>query len=115
MRKLRPVALALLVALELSPDLTFTNIAGRINTSIRIQEQPQDCHNYGTLLSFTHDEATDTKQAPKTNCTPAKLTAALVYMQKSRVAHTLKDLEKHLPSVAQINGMQVKGIVANFL
>jgi hypothetical protein len=25
------------------------------------------------------------------------------------VCHTIKDLEKHLPSVAQINGMQVKG------
>jgi hypothetical protein len=53
------------------------------------------------------------KQAPKTNCTPAKLTAALTYMQKSRVAHTIKDLEKHLPSVAQINGMQVKGTAAS--
>ena len=62
----------------------------------------------------SHAKTANTKQAPKTNCTPAKLTAALTYMQKSRVAHTLKDLEKHLPSVAQINGMQVKGIVATF-
>ena len=65
------------------------------------------------IPSVAREEATDTKQAPKTNCTPAKLIAALTYMQKSRVAHTLKDLEKHLPSVAQINGMQVKGIVAS--
>jgi hypothetical protein len=50
-----------------------------------------------------------TSQAPKTNCTPAKLAAALTYIQKSRACHTIKDLEKHLPSVAQINGMQVKG------
>ncbi|KAM0690361.1 hypothetical protein Q7P36_009128 [Cladosporium allicinum] len=49
--------------------------------------------------------------APKTNCTPAKLSAALAYIQKSRVCHTIKDLEKHLPSVAQINGMQVKDYV----
>lgn len=37
------------------------------------------------------------------------MAAALAYLQKSRVAHTLKDLEKSLPSAAQVNGMQVKG------
>jgi hypothetical protein len=66
-----------------------------------------------TDLAFTQQTIANDKQAPKTNCTPAKLTAALTYMQKSRVAHTIKDLEKHLPSVAQINGMQVKGMAAS--
>ncbi|KAM0721923.1 hypothetical protein Q7P37_002848 [Cladosporium fusiforme] len=49
--------------------------------------------------------------APKTNCAPAKLAAALAYLQKSRVAHTIKDLEKNLPSATQINGMQVKDYI----
>jgi len=48
-------------------------------------------------------------QAPKVNCNPLKLTNIVTYFQKSRVAHNIKDLEKHLPSVASINGMQVKG------
>jgi hypothetical protein len=64
-------------------------------------------------LAIIRRPIANNKQAPKTNCTPAKLTAALTYMQKSRVAHTIKDLEKHLPSVAQINGMQVKGIATS--
>jgi hypothetical protein len=34
--------------------------------------------------------------------------AILDWIQKSGVAHTIKDLEKHLPSVASINGMAVK-------
>ncbi|KAK5173701.1 uncharacterized protein LTR77_002382 [Saxophila tyrrhenica] len=46
--------------------------------------------------------------APKVNCNPLKLSNIVTYFQKSRVAHTLKDLEKALPSVASINGMQVK-------
>jgi len=43
------------------------------------------------------------------NCNPQKLTSIIAYLQKSRTAHNIKDLEKHLPSVASINGMQVKG------
>jgi hypothetical protein len=54
-----PVALALLIAIQLSLDLTFTNIAGRISTSTQTQEQPQNCHNHGTVLFFTRDEATN--------------------------------------------------------
>ncbi|KAK5122452.1 hypothetical protein LTR85_004036 [Meristemomyces frigidus] len=46
--------------------------------------------------------------APKVNCNPLKLASIVTYFQKSRVAHNIKDLEKHLPSVASINGMQVK-------
>ncbi|KAK3072154.1 hypothetical protein LTR53_007347 [Teratosphaeriaceae sp. CCFEE 6253] len=46
--------------------------------------------------------------APKITCNPLKLASALAYIQKSRVAHSIKDLEKHLPSVASINGMQLK-------
>ena len=42
-------------------------------------------------------------------CNPLKLTSIITYFQKSRVAHNIKDLEKHLPAVASINGMQVKG------
>jgi len=50
-----------------------------------------------------------TLQAPKANCNPVKLTAIATYFQKSRVAHNIKDLEKHLPSVGSISGMVVKG------
>ncbi|KAK3114727.1 hypothetical protein LTR53_006681 [Teratosphaeriaceae sp. CCFEE 6253] len=46
--------------------------------------------------------------APKITCNPLKLASALAYIQKSRVAHSIKDLEKQLPSVASINGMQLK-------
>ncbi|OQO07631.1 hypothetical protein B0A48_07328 [Cryoendolithus antarcticus] len=49
--------------------------------------------------------------APKTNCNPLKLASILTYIQASRVAHNIKDLEKHLPSVASINGMQVKDYI----
>jgi DNA repair exonuclease SbcCD ATPase subunit len=38
----------------------------------------------------------------------AKQALILAWMQKSCVAHSIKDLEKALPSVASINGMQVK-------
>ncbi|KAK6430735.1 hypothetical protein LTR95_013106 [Oleoguttula sp. CCFEE 5521] len=49
--------------------------------------------------------------APKTNCNALKLASILTYIQTSRVAHNIKDLEKHLPSVASINGMQVKDYI----
>ena len=52
---------------------------------------------------------TDKLQAPKITCNPVKLANIITYLQKSRVAHNIKDLEKHLPSVASINVMQVKG------
>ncbi|KAK3670072.1 hypothetical protein LTR78_010012 [Recurvomyces mirabilis] len=44
----------------------------------------------------------------KLNCNPLKLASLVAYFQKSRVAHSIKDLEKALPSVASINGVQVK-------
>ncbi|TKA26316.1 hypothetical protein B0A50_05095 [Salinomyces thailandicus] len=46
--------------------------------------------------------------APKITCNPIKLANVATYLQKSRVAHNIKDLEKSLPQVASINGMQVK-------
>lgn len=49
-----------------------------------------------------------TVQAPRTNAQPAKQALILAWIQKSGVAHNIKDLEKALPSVASINGMQVK-------
>lgn len=41
----------------------------------------------------------------------AKQALVLEYLRKSRTCHTLKDLEKILPSVASINGMQVKDYI----
>ncbi|KAF2090512.1 meiotic nuclear division protein 1, partial [Saccharata proteae CBS 121410] len=47
-------------------------------------------------------------QAPKSTPPAAKQALILTWIQNSRVAHSIKDLEKALPSVASINGMQVK-------
>lgn len=47
-------------------------------------------------------------QAPKTLPPGAKQLLVLTYLQSSFTVHTLKDLEKALPSVASINSMQVK-------
>lgn len=110
MRKSRSSRSFLAQCLQPFLNLTFASITSAQKITTQNKHQPKSHYNHGTTPSVTREEATDTEQAPKTNCTPAKLTAALTYMQKSRVAHTLKDLEKHLPSVAQINGMQVKGI-----
>ncbi|KAF6235733.1 hypothetical protein HO173_005928 [Letharia columbiana] len=46
--------------------------------------------------------------APKTLPPIAKQNLILTYLHNSRTAHSIKELEKALPSVASINGMQVK-------
>ncbi|KAJ9663417.1 hypothetical protein H2201_005625 [Coniosporium apollinis] len=46
--------------------------------------------------------------APKSTPPAAKQALILTYFRTSGVAHSIKDLEKALPSVASINGMQVK-------
>jgi len=48
------------------------------------------------------------QQAPKTIPNQAKQDNILAYLQSSLTVHSIKDLEKTLPSVAGINGMQVK-------
>ena len=47
-------------------------------------------------------------QAPKTLPPFAKQNLILTYLRSSLTVHTIKDLEKSLPSVASINSMQVK-------
>ncbi|KAI9818042.1 MAG: hypothetical protein M1827_000666 [Pycnora praestabilis] len=46
--------------------------------------------------------------APKTLPPAAKQALILTWFQESATAHSIRDLEKILPSVASINGMQVK-------
>ncbi|KAF2645668.1 meiotic nuclear division protein 1 [Massarina eburnea CBS 473.64] len=46
--------------------------------------------------------------APKIVANPAKQATILAWFHKTAVAHSIKDLEKALPQVAGINGMQVK-------
>ncbi|KAH0548166.1 hypothetical protein GP486_008111 [Trichoglossum hirsutum] len=46
--------------------------------------------------------------APKTLPPAAKQALILNFIQSSRTVHSIKDLEKALPSVASINGLQVK-------
>jgi hypothetical protein len=47
-------------------------------------------------------------QAPKVTATAAKQALILAWFHKTAVAHSIKDLEKAIPSIASINGMQVK-------
>lgn len=47
-------------------------------------------------------------QAPKNSLPGAKQSLVLSYIQHSLTVHSLKELEKALPSVASINSMQVK-------
>ncbi|KAF2109129.1 Mnd1 family-domain-containing protein, partial [Lophiotrema nucula] len=47
-------------------------------------------------------------QAPKVTASSAKLGTILAWFQKSGSAHSIKELEKALPSVGSINSMQVK-------
>ncbi|KAF2749262.1 meiotic nuclear division protein 1 [Sporormia fimetaria CBS 119925] len=46
--------------------------------------------------------------APKVTANAAKQALIVAWFHKTAVAHSIKDLEKALPSVASINGMQVK-------
>ncbi|KAF2474819.1 meiotic nuclear division protein 1, partial [Lindgomyces ingoldianus] len=46
--------------------------------------------------------------APKVTANAAKQALILAWFHKTAIAHSIKDLEKALPSVASINGMQVK-------
>lgn len=50
-------------------------------------------------------------QAPSRSLPAAKLTSCLTWLQNSRTCHTLKELEKALPSAASINGIQVKDYI----
>ena len=47
-------------------------------------------------------------QAPKTQPNPQKAASILTWLHKTAQAHSIKDLEKTLPQVSSINGMQVK-------
>ncbi|RMZ74184.1 c2h2 finger domain [Pyrenophora seminiperda CCB06] len=47
-------------------------------------------------------------QAPKTQPNPQKAASILAWFHKTAQAHSIKDLEKTLPQVSSINGMQVK-------
>lgn len=47
-------------------------------------------------------------QAPKITANAVKQATILAWFHRTAVAHSIKDLEKAIPSVASINGMQVK-------
>ncbi|EOA80689.1 uncharacterized protein SETTUDRAFT_100461, partial [Exserohilum turcica Et28A] len=47
-------------------------------------------------------------QAPKIQPNPQKAASILAWFHKTAQAHSIKDLEKTLPQVSSINGMQVK-------
>ncbi len=53
-------------------------------------------------------------KAPKSGPSQAeKLNRIIKYLRESRTCHTLKELEKSLPSIASINGMAVKDFIKN--
>ncbi|KAI1932168.1 hypothetical protein LOY94_006767 [Ophidiomyces ophidiicola] len=58
------------------------------------------------FLSFS-----DTMGPPKSLPPAAKQALILAHLRSTRTCHTLKDLEKMLPSVASINAMQVKDYI----
>lgn len=47
-------------------------------------------------------------KAPKTQPNPQKAASILAWFHKTAQAHSIKDLEKTLPQVSSVNGMQVK-------
>jgi hypothetical protein len=47
-------------------------------------------------------------KAPKIQPNPQKTASILAWFHKTAQAHSIKDLEKTLPQVSSINGMQVK-------
>ncbi|KAL9528689.1 Meiotic nuclear division protein [Sphaerulina musiva] len=49
--------------------------------------------------------------APKVNCNPQKLATIQSWFRQSKTVWNLKELEKQLPSVASINGMQTKDYI----
>jgi Mnd1 HTH domain len=66
---------------------------------------PKTCSS-GASCSHAHS-----RQAPKSLPPAAKQALIVRWIQKSGTAHTFKDLEKTLPTVASINGMQVKDYI----
>ncbi|KAI9778061.1 MAG: hypothetical protein M1835_005075 [Candelina submexicana] len=69
---------------------------------------PEDKIDGDEPLSLERDRYSTLKLAPKTLPPAAKQALILTWFQKSGTAHSIKDLEKALPSIASINGMQVK-------
>lgn len=61
-----------------------------------------------SLTSFVAMEIKKLLKAPKSGLPAAKLATIRSWFIKSCSAHSIKDLEKALPSVASINSMQVK-------
>ncbi|WEW59750.1 hypothetical protein PRK78_005230 [Emydomyces testavorans] len=65
-----------------------------------------DCPLEGIQATFC------AKMGPSKSLPPAaKQALILAHLRSTRTCHTLKDLEKMLPSVASINGMQVKDYI----
>ncbi|KAI9756604.1 MAG: hypothetical protein M4579_003782 [Chaenotheca gracillima] len=60
------------------------------------------------LQSTTGHRPVTFDTAPKSNPSAVKQQMILTYLQHSGTVHNIKELEKALPSVASINGMQVK-------
>lgn len=56
-------------------------------------------------------------QPPRSKAVPAEVKQKLIHdhIRSTCTCHTLKDLEKMLPSVASINGMQVKDFITGLL
>lgn len=65
--------------------------------------------NYGEMGdAVISNQFADLIKAPKITANAAKQATILAWFHKTAVAHSIKDLEKAIPPVASINGMQVK-------
>ncbi|KAF2710550.1 meiotic nuclear division protein 1 [Pleomassaria siparia CBS 279.74] len=64
--------------------------------------------NVITDLEWNYGQCVSSTAAPKITANAAKQANILAWFHRTAVAHSIKDLEKAIPSVASINGMQVK-------
>ncbi|PGH27024.1 hypothetical protein AJ80_01209 [Polytolypa hystricis UAMH7299] len=68
--------------------------------------------HFAFCSAIVDSRSREPSKAPSKSLPPAaKQQLILSYLRASRTCHTIKDLEKCLPSVASINGMQVKDYI----
>lgn len=94
-----------LLSSRLALHLTFTHFLKRFHES-EVRSDSYSIH--GEFGPETTMYNTNMLKAPKTQPNPQKAASILAWFHKTAQAHSIKDLEKTLPQVSSINGMQVK-------
>jgi hypothetical protein len=99
---------------EKAQNLTSGGIISLITLSLHLTPTPSIRTTPTSNMvrsSYTHCQrlrSLTSPQAPKTQPNPQKAASILAWFHKTAQAHSIKDLEKTLPQVSSINGMQVK-------